>query len=85
MAPKRKVKAAEPESGIYPKPRTDHESLHDLLQFTRGPLMDTIEDLENQREEARSILREWKSRGESGKWMHEHYMNRLMTALRMER
>ncbi len=66
------------------RPQSEHDSLHELLAFTRGPLMDTVEDLENQREEARAILREWIARGGSGQWMMKHYQNRLMVALGME-
>lgn len=80
----RRAPAKEPASGIFPPAQTDHKALHELLAFTRGPLMDTVEDLENQREEARAILREWAGRGESGKWMHNHYISRLMIALGMQ-
>jgi hypothetical protein len=63
---------------------SDHAALHELLEFTRKPLLDTVESLENAREEARAILKEWVARGESGKWLHNHYINRLMAALGMD-
>lgn len=74
-APASQVRLARPE---------EHDSIHKLLEFTRGPLLDTVEALENEREEVRSIVQEWMDRGESGKWMITHYLTRLRVALRME-
>lgn len=71
-----------PKSGVHSKP--EHESLHQLLTFARGPLMDTVEELEMEREEARAIVREWRRRGDAGAWMLNHYLNRLAVALKME-
>lgn len=84
-ARKRKKLSETPQSGVQPAHLTEeHRSLHELLNFTRGPLLDTIESMEMEREEARAILKEWRGRGDSGAWMLNHYLNRLAVALKME-
>lgn len=80
-----RAKKEQPASQVQLKrPSQEHQALHELLQFTREPLMDTIESLEAERDEARAIVREWRARGESGAWMLHHYLNRLAVALKME-
>jgi hypothetical protein len=80
---KKKVVEAAPQSAVE-RVSKEHDSLHQLLAFTRGTLLDTVESMEMEREEVRAILREWRSRGDSGRWLMEHYLNRLTVALKME-
>lgn len=83
-AAKRKARP-EPSGVCLARPdKREHDSLHELLAFARGPLMDTVEDLEHQREEVRAIVREWSARGDAGQWMMNHYLGRLKVALGME-